>query len=135
MACSSGNHGRAVAHVAGLLGISATLFVPGWVDPVKREGMERAGARVVLAGESYDEAEAAAVAAAEGEGKVFIQPFDDPWVVAGQGTMGIELLEDLPSLGTVLVPLFGGGLAGGAQGRVARRFSGSPAHSRRAVST
>ncbi len=113
VACSSGNHGRAVAHVSGLLGIGAVICVPTWVDPGKKEAMERAGARVLLAGESYDEAEARALAMAEEEGRTFVQPFDDPWVVAGQGTLGLELLEDLPRLGTILIPLSGGGLAGG----------------------
>lgn len=113
VACSSGNHGRAVAFMAGLRGIPAAICVPSWVDPVKKEGMERAGARVVLAGDSYDEAEAQALAVAEAEGRTFIQPFDDPWIAAGQGTIGLELLEDVPELHTVLVPLSGGGLAGG----------------------
>lgn len=113
VACSSGNHGRAVAHMAGVLGIPATICVPSWVDRVKKEGMERSGARVLLAGDSYDEAEAGALALSEGEGLTFVQPFDDPWIAAGQGTLGLELLEEVPGLSTVLVPLSGGGLAGG----------------------
>jgi threonine dehydratase len=113
VACSSGNHGRAVAYVAGLKGISAVICVPTWVDPVKKEGMERAGARVILAGDTYDEAENRALALAEQDGRVFVQPFDDPWIAAGQGTLGMELLEEIPGLHTVLVPLSGGGLAGG----------------------
>jgi threonine dehydratase len=113
VACSSGNHGRAVAHMAGRLGIPAVICVPSWVDPVKREGMERSGARVILAGRSYDEAEVRAEEISRREGFVFVQPFDDPWVAAGQGTMGLELLGQVPELGTVLVPLSGGGLAGG----------------------
>jgi threonine dehydratase len=111
--CSSGNHGRAVAHVAGVLGISAVVCVPKWVDAVKLEGIRRAGGQVLLAGETYDETEHRALALAEEEGKTFVQPFDDPWVAAGQGTLGLELLEDIPELGTVLIPLSGGGLAGG----------------------
>ncbi len=113
VACSSGNHGRAVAYMAGRLNIAATVCVPTWVDPVKLRGMERAGARVVLAGDSYDEAEIEASALAEEQGSVFVQPFDDPWVAAGQGTLGLEVLEEVPELRTVLVPLSGGGLAGG----------------------
>jgi threonine dehydratase len=113
IACSSGNHGRAVAHVAGSLGIPAIICVPDWVDPVKLEGMQTAGARVILAGATYDEAEAAAIELAEKEGRTFIQPFDDPWVAAGQGTLGLELLDQIPELNTVLIPLSGGGLAGG----------------------
>lgn len=111
--CSSGNHGRAVAFVAGREGVPAAICVPNWVDPVKKEGMERAGARVVLSGDTYDEAEARAIELSEGEGRIFVQPFDDPWVAAGQGTLGLELLEEVPELHTVLVPLSGGGLAGG----------------------
>jgi len=113
IACSSGNHGRAVAYMAGKLGISAVICVPNWVDPVKLSGMKKAGARVVLSGDSYDEAEARAITLAEEEGRVFVQPFDDPWVAAGQGTLGLELLEQVPELDTVLIPLSGGGLAGG----------------------
>jgi len=113
VACSSGNHGKAVAHMAGLLGVQATICVPDWVDPGKLAGMKGSGARVLLAGGSYDEAEARAVELAESEGRMFVQPFDDPWVVAGQGTVGLELLDQIPELGTVLIPLSGGGLAGG----------------------
>jgi len=124
VACSSGNHGRAVAYVAGLYRIPAVICVPEWVDPVKKEGMERAGARVVLAGSSYDEAEARALALAEEEGRVFVQPFDDSWIAAGQGTLGLELLEQLPDLATVLVPLSGGGLAGGIAYAIKERRPG-----------
>jgi len=113
VACSSGNHGRAVAHMAGKLGISALICVPDWVDAVKLDGMQRSGAEVVLSGDSYDEAEARALDLAERDGRVFVQPFDDPWVAAGQGTLGIELLEQVPGLDTVVIPLSGGGLAGG----------------------
>ncbi len=84
--------------MAGILGIPAVICVPNWVDPVKLTGMERAGAKVVLSGDSYDEAEARALSLAEQEGRVFVQPFDDPWVAAGQGTLGLELLEQVPGL-------------------------------------
>jgi threonine dehydratase len=125
VACSSGNHGRAVAFMAGLKGIPAVICVPSWVDPVKKEGMERAGARVVLSGDSYDEAEAQALALAEAEGRTFIQPFDDPWIAAGQGTLGLELLEEVPELHTVLIPLSGGGLAGGIAYAIKERHPGA----------
>jgi threonine dehydratase len=95
------------------MGIPASICVPNWVDPVKLAGIERAGAKVVLAGDTYDESEARALALAEEENRVFIQPFDDPWIAAGQGTLGLELLQDLPELAAVLIPLSGGGLAGG----------------------
>jgi threonine dehydratase len=113
VACSSGNHGRAVAHMAGKLGISALICVPDWVDAVKLSGMKKSGAEVVLSGASYDEAEATALELAEREGRIFVQPFDDPWVAAGQGTLGLELMDQVPGLETVLIPLSGGGLAGG----------------------
>jgi threonine dehydratase len=113
VACSSGNHGRAVAYVAGLLEIPATICVPNWVDAVKLEGIRSAGAEVVLSGDTYDEAEERALALAEEIGRTFAQPFDDPWVAAGQGTLGLEILDDLPTVGTVVIPLSGGGLAGG----------------------
>ena len=113
IACSSGNHGRAVAYMAGTLGISAVICVPNWVDPVKLAGMKKAGARVVLSGDTYDEAEAKAITLAEEEGRAFVQPFDDPIVAAGQGTLGLELLEQVPGMNTLLIPLSGGGLAGG----------------------
>lgn len=113
VACSSGNHGKAVAHMAGVLGIPALLCVPDWVDQVKLAGMKKAGARVVLSGSSYDEAEAKAVTLGEEEGRVFIQPFDDPWIAAGQGTLALELMDQVPNLETVVIPLSGGGLAGG----------------------
>jgi threonine dehydratase len=113
IACSSGNHGRAVAFMAGKLGIPAVICVPDWVDPVKLGGMREAGARVVLSGETYDEAEARAVELAEEEGRSFVQPFDDPLVAAGQGTLGLELLEQISEMRTLVIPLSGGGLAGG----------------------
>lgn len=113
VACSSGNHGRAVAHVAAALGIRATICVPDWVDPVKRQGIEKAGAQVILSGATYDESEVRAVEVAEREERTFIQPFDDPWIAAGQGTLGLEMIKDMAHLSTVLIPLSGGGLAGG----------------------
>lgn len=113
VACSSGNHGRAVAWAAHRLDVDAVVCVPSWVDPVKRSAMEALGARVRLVGDSYDQAEAAAVALAAGEGRVLIHPFDDPLVVAGQATVATELLVQCPSVQEVLVPLSGGGLVGG----------------------
>lgn len=111
--CSSGNHGRAVAFVAERLGLPATICVPRWVDPVKLAAIRAHGAQAVLAGESYDAAEARALALADEEGLTFIPPFDHPDVVAGQGTLALELLDQVPDLSEVAAPLSGGGLVGG----------------------
>lgn len=113
VACSSGNHGRAVAWVAGRLGVDATIFVPEWVDPVKRAGMQKDGADVRLVGATYDEAAAAAWAEVERTGRTFVHPFDDVEVAAGQGTAALEILDVVPSPRRVVVCLSGGGLAGG----------------------
>lgn len=111
--CSSGNHGRAVAWMASRLGIPATIFVPDWVDPVKLEAIREAGADAILAGGSYDEAEAAASFFSQDTGRVFVPPFDHPAVIAGQGSVGLEILDQLPNVGRVVVPLSGGGLVAG----------------------
>ena len=111
--CSSGNHGRAVSYVARRLEIPATICVPQWVDPVKLEAIRSNGAEVILAGASYDEAEARSMEIHRVEGKVYVHPFDDPFVIAGQGTISTEILDDLPTLNRIIVPLSGGGLAAG----------------------
>ena len=122
--CSSGNHGRAVAHVAAAMAIPATICVPDWVDPVKHSAMEATGARVLLAGKTYDEADARAWELQREEGLTFVHPFDDPLVIAGQGTVGLEILEAVPDVAEVLVPLSGGGLAGGIAYAVKKAQSG-----------
>ncbi len=113
VACSSGNHGRAVAYVAELLGIAATICVPEWVDPTKLRAIREHGAQVVLKGETYDEAEERSRQIQGERGLSYIHPFDDPLVMEGQGTIGLELLEQVRSLDTVVVPLSGGGLISG----------------------
>jgi threonine dehydratase len=118
VACSSGNHGRAVAHMARELGIEAVVCVPEWVDPVKLEAMRAAGARVELAGGTYDQADRVAHDLARKEGRVFIHPFDDEAVAAGQGTLGLEILEDRPDVAEIALALSGGGLAGGVAAAV-----------------
>ncbi len=110
---SSGNHGRAVALVAQELGIRAVVCMSTRVPSNKVESIRSLGAEVVLHGDSYDEAERRAVDVREDQGLTMIPPFDDPLIIAGQGTIGLELLEDLPELDTVLVPLSGGGLISG----------------------
>jgi threonine dehydratase len=111
--CSSGNHGRAVAWAAARSGVDAVVCVPGWVDPVKRSAIEASGAEARLVGKSYDEAEAEAVRLASETGRVLVHPFDDPTVVAGQGTVAREILEQRPDVGEVWAALSGGGLVGG----------------------
>lgn len=111
--CSSGNHGRAVAYVAEMLGIPAVICLPEWVDSVKLDAMKMHGAEIVLHGESYDEAEERSFEIRDGRGLTYIHPFDDPHVISGQGTIGLEILEQLPSVSTVVVPLSGGGLVSG----------------------
>jgi threonine dehydratase len=110
---STGNHGRAVAHVARLLDMRAVVCVPELVLPHKVEAMRSLRAEVRVAGANQDEAEAHAQALAVAEGLTLVSPFDDPAVIAGQGTIGLEILEELPQVDTVIVPLSGGGLMGG----------------------
>ena len=111
--CSSGNHGRAVAYVAELLGIPATVCVPEWVDPVKLNAIKRHGAEAVLHGSTYDEAEERSYIIESERGLTYIHPFDDAHVIAGQGTIGLELLDQFPAIDTAIVPLSGGGLISG----------------------
>lgn len=111
--CSSGNHGRAVAFVADMLDIHAAVCVPEWVDPVKLRAMRKHRAETILHGVTYDEAEAKSYEIQKRRGLTYVHPFDDPLVIAGQGTIGLELLEQIPMLDTVVVPLSGGGLISG----------------------
>lgn len=113
IAVSTGNHGRAVASAAARLGIRAVIVMSALVPQVKVDGVRQFGAEVRIAGGSQDEAEAEADALIASEGLVSVPPFDDPHIIAGQGTLGLELLRDWPDLETVLVPLSGGGLLAG----------------------
>ncbi len=110
---SSGNHGRALSYVAGQLGVRAVVCVAETVPDVKQAAIRALGAELVVHGQTYDEATACATRLQEEQGLVMIHPFDDPLVIAGQGTIGLELLKDLPDVDTVVVPLSGGGLLGG----------------------
>jgi threonine dehydratase len=114
VACSSGNHGRAVAWAARRLGVPATVCVPEWVDPVKLAGIRAQGAEARLTGATYDEAEARALELARSTGRTWVSAYDDPWVIAGQGTVALETLEALDAPpAAVLAPLSGGGLIAG----------------------
>lgn len=111
--CSTGNHGRGVAYAARARGLRAVVCMSSLVPQAKVEGIRALGAEVRITGRSQDDALAESLRLAAEEGLVEISPFDDPLVIAGQGTIGLELLEDRPDLAAVLVPLSGGGLAAG----------------------
>jgi len=110
---SAGNHAQGVAFSADLLGVKAVIYMPESTPPQKVFATRDYGAEVVLEGKNFDEACAAALKQAESSGALFVHPFDDPLVMAGQGTIGLELLEDLPDVVNVLVPIGGGGLIAG----------------------
>ena len=113
IAFSTGNHGRAVAHVAGSLGIKAVVCLSKRVPEYRVQALQTLGATVVRHGQSQDEAYEKAIQLQQEQELTMVKPFDDPFVIAGQGTIGLELIEDLPNLDTVLVPLSGGGLMAG----------------------
>ncbi len=110
---SSGNHGRAVAYVARKFNIPALVCVSETVPENKINAIHELGAEVVKAGKTYDEANESALRLQDERGFTMVHPFDDPYVIAGQGTIGLELMEELPEIDTVIVPLSGGGLLGG----------------------
>ena len=113
VAPSSGNHGQGVAMAARLFGIPATVVMPTNVTPAKRAGAERLGARIVLAGTTTQERADKAREICEAEGLTLVHPYDDPRIIAGQGTVGLEIIADVPDVETVLVPVGGGGLSAG----------------------
>lgn len=113
IAVSTGNHGRAVAFVAKKLEIPATICISEKVPQNKLDNIRKLGAETVIVGQSQDEAEIHANQLIKAHGHTMIHPFDDPWIIAGQGTIGLELMESLPHLDTVIVPLSGGGLISG----------------------
>jgi threonine dehydratase len=113
VAASAGNHAQGVALAAQLLGIDATVFMPAGAALPKVEATRGYGARVRLGGATVDEALVGALEHAERTGAVLIHPFDHPDVIAGQGTVGLEILEQVPDVATVLVATGGGGLLGG----------------------
>ncbi len=110
---STGNHGRAVAWMARALGIPASVCVAAGTPGGKLEAIRRLGAVVQPSGRSQDEAEHHAKLCAEREGLLFVPSFDDPLIIAGQGTVALEIFEDRPDVDTIVVPLSGGGLAAG----------------------
>ncbi len=110
---STGNHGRAVAYAAARLGVPACVCLSRLVPAVKVSAIEALGAEVRVIGTSQDDAQAEVDRLVAEEGRVELPPFDHPDIIAGQGTIGLELLEDCPDLDTVVVPLSGGGLMAG----------------------
>lgn len=113
LAFSTGNHGRAVAWVARELGISCTVCLSERVPVFRVKAMEAFGAKVVQKGASQDEAYDIALGLEKEQGLTMVKPFDDPKVIAGQGTIGLEIMEALPDIDTLVVPVSGGGLAAG----------------------
>lgn len=113
VAASTGNHGRALAHAARATGAKATICMSSLVPENKVAEVRRLGAEVRIAGRSQDEAQEEVDRLVAGEGMVMVPPFDDAAVISGQGTIGLELVEDLPDVETVLVQVSGGGLASG----------------------
>ena len=113
IAMSAGNHAQAVAYHARRLGIPATIVMPEGTPLVKAENTRASGARVILDGETLFEAAERARAIAAEEGLVFVHPYDDPIVMAGQGTIAIEMLSNSPDMDLIVVPIGGGGLISG----------------------
>jgi len=110
---SAGNHAQVVAFSADLLGVNAVVYMPESTPQQKVQSTRDYGAEVVLTGRNFDEAYAAARAAEKERGALFVHPFDDPLVMAGQGTIGLEILHELHDVANVLVPIGGGGLIAG----------------------
>ena len=113
VAPSSGNHAQAVALAARLLGAPATVVMPTTVTAAKRAGAERLGARIELAGTTTADRMQRAMEIVEAEGATLVPPYDDPLIIAGQGTIGLEIMDDMPDVAMVLVPVGGGGLSAG----------------------
>src|SRR3954463_6952471 len=110
---SAGNHGQSLAYAARARGLAATIFMPERAALAKIAAARESGAEIVQRGEAIDARVEDARAHAESEGLAFIHPFDDPAVIAGQGTIGLELLEEVQDLSKVLIPVGGGGLCAG----------------------
>jgi threonine dehydratase len=110
---SGGNHGLGVAYAGWIAQVPATIYLPESAPPTKAAQLRDWGARVVVEGAVWDDANRAALAAAGRDGASYVHPFADPAVIAGQGTVGLEILEDLPEVDTIVVAIGGGGLISG----------------------
>lgn len=113
IAASAGNHAQGLAYHGARLGLPVTIVMPRLTPTVKVQQTEGHGATVILTGERFDDAYAAALTIAEERGLTFVHPFDDAAVVAGQGTVGLEMLADAPAIDTLAIPIGGGGLISG----------------------
>jgi threonine dehydratase len=113
IAASAGNHAQGVAYHGGRLGVTVTIVMPETTPIMKVANTRAHGARIVLCGGNYDEAYAEARRLEQAEGLTFVHPFDDPFVIAGQGTIGLEILDQVPDVDAVVVPVGGGGLVSG----------------------
>jgi threonine dehydratase len=111
--CSAGNHALGVAHAAAALNMHATIVLPTWASAAKVEALRRYPVELLMIGASYDEAEAHALTLAAEQGRQFISPYNDSAVIAGQGTLALEVLEQAPEIDTLIVAVGGGGLASG----------------------
>ena len=118
---SSGNHGQAMAMAAGRLGVPAVVVMPTTAPPNKIAGAKALGAEVILEGTTSIARRVRAEQEAEARGLVMMPPFDHPWIIEGQGTCALEILEDLPAVTSVLVPIGGGGLVAGAAAAVKQK--------------
>jgi threonine dehydratase len=125
VAPSSGNHAQAVALAARLFEVPATVVMPTTVTPAKRAGAERLGARIELAGTTTADRMARAMEIVRDEGQTLVPPYDDAIIIAGQGTAGLEIADDLPAVRTVLVPVGGGGLSAGVAAAIKLRLRGA----------
>ena len=118
VASSAGNHAQGVAYAASRFNIPATIVMPKAAPIAKVQATQGYGAKVVLAGDCYDDAYAEAMRICADEGAEFLHPYNDPEVIAGQGTLGVEILGDLPTVDVIIVPAGGGGLLAGVASAV-----------------
>ena len=121
---SSGNHAQAVAFAARKKGVRAVVVMPTTAPRVKSDGARRLGAQVEFAGTTSEHRRARAEEIAQAEGLVMVPPFDHPWIIAGQGTLALEVLDDWPEVDMLLLPVGGGGQAAGCGAAVKRRSPG-----------
>ena len=113
IAVSTGNHGKGVAYASSLLDIKSTIYMSSMVPQYRKEAIESLGAKVEIIGSNSDEADLHAREVSKKENIILIHPFDDEDIIAGQGTVGLEMLKEFPEVDTVIIPTSGGGLIGG----------------------